>query len=72
VVGFVDASGIKVSTDLAENIVVARFLEVGLDDFEHIGFGFFACLAQLFRRPLTYQLVAPRPISSADSTCASS
>ena len=58
-VGAHNAAGIEILADFAEDIFIARFLEIGRDH----GFGIFAGLgarnAHLFRRPQPEKLVAP-------------
>ena len=54
------ALGGEVAQHLAHDIGIARFLEIGSDDFPSIGIGIRAALAELFGDPQAEQLVAPR------------
>src|SRR5262245_54276457 len=58
VIGLIDARSVKLFPDLAENVVVARFLYVGNDDLLRVCFGIGTTLTELFRRPKPEQLVA--------------
>ena len=52
--------GRQVGADLAEDVLLARLLEVGADDLARIGVGLLAGLAQEPRGPEAQQPVAPR------------
>ena len=60
--GIVDvaAGAGQVAEDLADDVLVARFLEIGLDDFLGVGIGFLGREPHLVRRPASEQPVAPR------------
>src|ERR1700704_634309 len=60
VVGLVDALGIEVAPDLAENVVLARKLHVGHDHLARIGLRLVALDSHQPGRPKTQQLVPPR------------
>jgi hypothetical protein len=51
VIRLLHAIGIEIPPDLAENVVVARDLEVGLDDLAGIGLGLIAGNPKLLGRP---------------------
>ena len=55
-----DSGGGQVAEQLADHVLVARFLEIGLDDRLGIGIGFLGRQAHLLRRPLPQQPVAAR------------
>ncbi|CDX49753.1 hypothetical protein MPL3365_100204 [Mesorhizobium plurifarium] len=59
-VGLVDAGGIEILADLAENIVVARFLDIGDHNFLGIGLGIGAGFAEFLGGPQAKRLVAAR------------
>lgn len=55
-----DSSFVEILADLAENVVVAGFLDIGEDDLAGIGFGVGPGLAELFGGPQAERLVAAR------------
>src|SRR5690606_2485059 len=57
---FADAGRVEIAPDLAEDVFVARLLEICDHHLLGIGFGLVAALAELFRRPEAEQLVAAR------------
>ncbi len=59
VVGLVDARGVEIGPDLAEDVLVARFLKVGYDHRLGVILGRLAFMAEQLRRPLAEHLVAP-------------
>jgi len=60
VVRLVDALGVEIAPDLAEDVFIARFFKVGRDHFLCIGRGGIAREPHQLRRPEAEQLVAPR------------
>ena len=58
-IGLFDAFGVEILAQLAEDILVAGFLEVGGDDFLGIGIDLGAGEAELLCGPLSQELVAP-------------
>ena len=59
-VGLLHALRVEVSPDLAEHVLFARLLEVGLDHLARIGLRRIARDPHLARRPQAEQLVSPR------------
>ncbi len=60
VIGLRDALGVEVAANLAEDVIVAGFLEIGDDDLLGVGVGLRARHPELRRRPQAEQLVAAR------------
>src|SRR3954447_25016861 len=59
-IGFLDALGIQILTDLAKDVVLARLFEVGHHDLLGIGVGFRAGESEFGCRPQAEQPVTPR------------
>jgi hypothetical protein len=60
VVGLADALGIEIAPDLAEDVLLAGFDQIGLDHLARIGLRGVAGDPHLFRRPQAKQPVPPR------------
>src|SRR5437660_1339734 len=58
-IGLIDALGVEILAQLAEDILLAGLLEVGGDDFLGIGIDRGAGEAELLGGPLSQELVAP-------------
>ena len=60
VIGLVDAGSVEILADLAENVLVAGFLEIGLDDLLGVGVRVRPGFPHEPGRPQAEQLVAAR------------
>src|SRR6202789_489954 len=59
-VGAGELGGVEIGAQLAEDVLAAGFLEVGLDDRHRVFLGLVGAEAQFLRRPQAQKLVAAR------------